>query len=212
MAETKVFKVGIVIGSTRVVRIGPQVANFVLNTIKAAEQNPLSSNPPTQRPVIFDIVDIATHKLPIFDEPGIPQHIKSTDGYTREHTRAWSRRIEPLDGFIFISTQRNWGIPAELKNAIDYLFHEWKGKPAIIVTYGGHGGHQCAAQLKTVLGAIGVRVGEKMVGMAFPSPEFRSKSFKGEDLGLDASNDEGPWAEHKGSIVAAWDELLRSCL
>jgi multimeric flavodoxin WrbA len=113
-----------------------------------------------------------------------------------------------LDAFILISPQRNWSIPAELKNAIDYLFHEWKDRPAMIVTYGGRGGHQCAGHLKTVLGSIGVHVVDKMVGMAFPSPEFRDKCFKGQELGLDANNDAGSWGEHKSEIVSAWDELV----
>ena len=46
--------------------------------------------------------------------------------------------------------QYNWGYPAVLKNAIDYLYHEWKGKPAAIVSYGGHGGGKGAAQLHQV--------------------------------------------------------------
>ena len=86
----------------------------------------------------------------------------------------------------------------ELKNAVDYLFHEWRDKPAIIITYGGRGGHQCAGHLKTVLGSIGVRIVDKMIGMAFPSLESRAKGFKGQELGLDTSNAGGSWAEHRG--------------
>ena len=86
----------------------------------------------------------------------------------------------------------------ELKNAIDYLFHEWRDKPAIIITYGGRGGHQCAGHLKTVLGSVGVRIVGKMIGMAFPSLESRAKGFKGQELGLDTSNAGGSWAEHRG--------------
>jgi NAD(P)H-dependent FMN reductase len=41
---------------------------------------------------------------------------------------------------VFVSPQYNWGYPAPLKNAIDHLYKEWLGKPAVIVTYGGHGG------------------------------------------------------------------------
>ena len=43
--------------------------------------------------------------------------------------------------------QYNWGYPASLKNALDYLYHEWTGKPAGIISYGGHGGGKAAAQL-----------------------------------------------------------------
>ena len=208
MATTKAFKVGIIIGSQRIVRVGPQIANFVHETIKVADKKASTPRPP----ITFEIVDIKTANLPMFDEPIIPQQIQSADGYANEHTRVWSRRIAALDAFIFVTSQRNWGIPAELKNAIDYLFREWKGKPAMIVTYGGHGGTSCAAHLKTVLGSMGVRVPEKMVAMAFPTAEFRVKCFKGQELGLDASNDDEPWAKHRDEIASAWDDLVENLL
>lgn len=100
-------------------------------------------------------------------------------------------------------------MPAELKNAIDYLFNEWKGKPAMIVSYGGRGGRQSAEQLQTVLGSIGVRVAERMVNMAFPGPEFRLNALQGKPLGLGAKDDAAPWAEHRGEIVSVWDEMLK---
>jgi len=45
-----------------------------------------------------------------------------------------------------------------LKNAIDHLYHEWRDKPAVIVTYGGHGGTKCSEQLKQVAGAVKMSV------------------------------------------------------
>ena len=207
----KTYRVGVIVGSQRVVRIGPEVANFVLDTIKIS--GPQVSSDTARRPEItFDLVDLAAQELPFFDEPGIPAQTKSPEDYKHEHTRSWSRRIAALDAFAFVSAQRNWGIPAELKNAIDYLFHEWKGKPAMIVTYGGHGGNQCAAQLQTVLGSIGMHVVNKMVNMSFPSPDFTGKAFKGEYLGLDTGDDTGPWADHRGEIRAAWGDVVDKML
>lgn len=201
------FNVGLIIGSQRVVRIGPQVASFVQNTIQNATQDRAAIQEGRVTTNIT-IVDLADQKLPLFDEPGIPQQIRSPEDYVHEHTRAWARRIATLDGFVFVSAQRNWGIPAELKNAIDYLFHEWRGKPAMIVTYGGHGGGQCSEQLRTVLGSIGMRIKEQTVNMSFPSPDFRVKAFRGEDLGLDAGDSSGPWSEHQSEIVRLWDNLI----
>ncbi|KAL2132059.1 hypothetical protein VTI74DRAFT_4261 [Chaetomium olivicolor] len=208
MTTDKGFKVGIIIGSDRIVRVGPQIARFVLDVLQAAEDGASRDSVPARRPITFDMVDLKTHNLPLFDEPLIPKQIKSAEEYANEHTRIWSRRIAALDAFVFVSPQHNWSIPAGLKNAIDYLFHEWKGKPAMIVTYGGHGGHCCADHLKTVLGSMGVHVADKMVGLAFPSPEFRGKCFKGQELELDASSDTGPWAEHRSEILLAWNELV----
>ena len=52
-----------------------------------------------------------------------------------------------------------------LKNAIDHLFREWQGKPVLIVTYGGHGGNLCGAQLRGVINGIGARLTEAMPGL-----------------------------------------------
>ena len=51
---------------------------------------------------------------------------------------------------MFVFPQYNWGYPAPLKNALDHLYREWSGKPAMIVTYGGRGGARCAQQLQQV--------------------------------------------------------------
>ena len=212
MISNKTFKLGIIIGSTRVRRVGPQVASFIQDSIKNASADAGGDASLRERTAI-DLIDLKDYNLPMFDEPGIPNRIKSPDGYEHEHTRVWARHIASYDGFVFLSAQRNWGIPAELKNAIDYLFHEWKGKPALIVSYGGHGGVQCAEQIRTVIGAIGMRVVGQMVHMKFPSFEYLDKGFKGEDLGLDASNDAGPWAEHRSQIAALfWDEMVAKML
>lgn len=213
MATPRTFNVGVIIGSQRVLRVGPQIAHFVLNTIKAADEKTHaktqdSSTSPPRPAITFDMIDIKAQNLPFFDEPGIPAQIKSADGYVHEHTRVWSRRIAALDAFVFIAPQRNWSFPAELKNAIDYLFNEWKDKPAMIVSYGGHGGNQSAGHLKTVLGSMGVRVADTMPGLAFPNAEFRVKCFKGEELGLDGSNGAGFWSEKAPEIVTAWEELI----
>ena len=46
----------------------------------------------------------------------------------------------------------NYGFPAPIKNAIDYLFHEWKYKPVGIVSYGGvAGGTRATQMIKQVL-------------------------------------------------------------
>lgn len=205
METNKIYKVGIIISSQRFVRVGPQVAQFVLDTIQPTTQKEFILSKQPQPNVTFELVDIAQYNLPLVNEPGIPIQFKSSEEYKHERTRVCFRRISALDAFVFVSAQRNWGIPAELKNEINYLYHEWTGKPAMIVTYGGH---QCAAQLKTVLGGMSVPVVEKMVGMAFPSPEFRVKAFKGEELGLDARNYTGPWAEHREDLVVACEDLL----
>jgi len=199
-----VYNIAIIQGSQRPVRAGPQVATFVQQTI----QSHLSSTS-RARPIALEVVDVAALQLPLLDEPGVPSQIRDPAGYVHEHTRAWSRRIAAFDAFVFVTPQYNWGIPAGLKNAIDYLFHEWKGKPAMIVAYGGHGGDKCAAALKVVLGGgIDMRVVQDPVCLSFPGREFLVKAATGGALGLDASQGEGPWSDRRPDILTGFEELV----
>jgi NAD(P)H-dependent FMN reductase len=128
-------KVIVIAGSTRAQRIGLQIADWVAEVgreIISAE---------------IEVVDLKDWPLPMDDEPGVP----AAHDYAFDHTHAWSQKISEANGFVFVTPQYNWGYPAPLKNALDHLYKEWAEKPAMIVTYGGHGGDKCAAQLRQVL-------------------------------------------------------------
>lgn len=90
-----------------------------------------------------------------------------------------------------------------LKNAIDYLFHEWAGKPAMIVSYGGHGGGKAAEQLRQVLMGVRMRVVETMPGLSFPGRKELVAATKGEEVDLSG------WVGEKEGIVRAGEELLK---
>jgi NAD(P)H-dependent FMN reductase len=110
---------------------------------------------------------------------------------------------------VFVTPQYNWGIPAGLKNALDYLFHEWGGKPAVVVTYGGHGGGKCGEAMQVVLGGgLNMRVVEPVVGLAFPGRSFLVKAAKGEHLGLEDAAADTIWVEERAAILTAWEAML----
>ncbi|OAP58852.1 hypothetical protein AYL99_06149 [Fonsecaea erecta] len=198
-------KIGVVICSQRQPRIGNQIGTFIFDNLKQYQRS-------SQQVSSYELslIDLADHPLPFFNEPGIPQMITNPLDYTHEHTRAWSQVITSHKAFIFVTPQYNWGYPANLKNAIDYLFNEWAGKPALVVSYGGHGGNQCAEQLKTVLTGVRMKVVQKSVGLAFPGPgrEFLGKAAKGEDLGLHKID--GLWAKELEELQGLFDELVKS--
>lgn len=197
--------IGIIIGSQRIPRVGPQIARWVLNVLQDYQDSHSATN---QGPYALSLIDLNDHQLPLFDEPGIPSQIKPPDGYAHEHTKAWSRRINSFDGFIFVTPQYNWGYPASLKNAIDYLFHEWKGKPALVVSYGGHGGGKAAVQLQGVLGGIGMKVVERAPPLTFLDRDHVGKAFRGEDLGLEGDAGKDVWVKEREEIGIAWGEFL----
>ncbi len=108
----------VIAGSVRPRRICIQVANWVAAAGREATD------------LTFEVVDLKDWPLPMDDEPEIP----AAGGYALDHTRAWSRKIAEAPGFVFVTPQYNWGYPAPLKNALDHLYQEWAGKPAMIVT------------------------------------------------------------------------------
>jgi NAD(P)H-dependent FMN reductase len=140
----------------------------------------------------------------MFNEPTIPSQVKDPSAYVQPHTRAWSEEISKHQAFIFILPQYNWGYPAVLKNALDYLFHEWANKPALIVSYGGHGGGKAANQLKQVLQGLDMRVAENMPALTFPGRKALIAAIKGVDIGIG----EGIWDGEKEGIKKAGEELL----
>ncbi|CAL5868485.1 uncharacterized protein PFLUO_LOCUS2711 [Penicillium psychrofluorescens] len=205
----KAFRVGIICGSQRKPRVGDQITNFVLETVQLHSSS-ASTSEKHNISFDFDYIDISALDMPFYDEPGIPSKTTPSEGYVHEHTRKWSRRVASLDAFIFVTPQYNWGIPAGLKNAIDFLYHEWKGKPAIIISYGGHGGDKAAAALKMCLvGGIGMQSGDKMiVNLSFPSRDSLYAAAQGHHLGLDASKEGGIWSSERKCITKAWDEMV----
>jgi len=173
----------VIVGSMRARRIGPQIAHWVAQIGRESV------------PGTFEIVDLKDWPLPMDDEPGVP----AAGDYIFAHTQAWSRKVAEGDAFIFVTPQYNWGYPAPLKNALDHVHKEWSEKPAMIVTYGGHGGTQCAAQLRQVLEGLGMKPVPTMP--AFRLPRARIEANTGEvEPALE-------FAAHLGELRQAFGEL-----
>lgn len=132
------IKLKIILASTRTGRKGPSVAAWILDYCKKRKE------------VEVELIDLAEVNLPFLDEPNSPSQKK----YTKEHTKKWSKRIDAADAFIFVTAEYNYGYPAPLKNALDFLYQEWNYKPVAFVSYGGvAGGTRAVQQLKQVVTA-----------------------------------------------------------
>lgn len=80
-----------------------------------------------------ELLELAKINLPLMDEPYHPRLQK----YQHEHTKRWSETIEEADAIVIVLGEYNYGFPAPIKNALDYLFKEWMYKPVGFVSYGG---------------------------------------------------------------------------
>jgi NAD(P)H-dependent FMN reductase/ribosomal protein S18 acetylase RimI-like enzyme len=142
MSKISPLRVLVICASTRPGRLGEAVTDwFVRTTHDRAEDLGVS----------YDIADLALIQLPFLDESEHP----STGRYEHEHTRAWSRRVEAVDAVIVVTPEYNYGMPATLKNAFDYLSCEWAWKPIAFISYGntsaGTRGVQMSKQIATTL-------------------------------------------------------------
>jgi NAD(P)H-dependent FMN reductase/GNAT superfamily N-acetyltransferase len=155
--STKTIRVLALMCSTRPGALGPAVGQWLIETItpRAAELG-------------VELVPLALGdlNLPFLDEEEHP----SSGVYRHEHTRAWSAIVDAADGFIAVTPEYNYGMPATLKNALDYLSREWAWKPIGFVSYGntsaGTRSVQHAKQVVTTLrlvplgATVAIRIGD----------------------------------------------------
>lgn len=157
------IRIGVLLGSSRPNGNGLGLEKWVRNNFQDRDN--------------FELVHIFPHHAvhpigPIVDET-ISAMVR--DGsYASEKVQEWSSLVRSFHGFIIITPQHNWGYPGELKTALDHLYHEWRGKPVFIVTYGGHGGEKCNAQLRQVLGGLKMKIVEQNVCITLPEDYIRS--------------------------------------
>jgi NAD(P)H-dependent FMN reductase len=129
----------IVIASTRPGRGGLPVAQWFIG--RAVDHGGFE----------LEVVDLAKLQLPLLDEPNHPR----VRQYTQRHTYEWSEQVDAADAFVFVTPEYNHGYPASLKNAIDFLHHEWRFKPVGFVSYGGvAAGTRSMEQLQQVVTAV----------------------------------------------------------
>ncbi|KAJ5690391.1 hypothetical protein N7462_004783 [Penicillium macrosclerotiorum] len=194
-------KIGLIVCSTRKPRACPQIAQFVVDAVQSTATQQSNATP------IPQLIDLAEWNLPMYDESDIPSQITDSSQYDHQHTREWSQEIKQYDAFIFVVPQYNWSYPAVIKNAIDYLYHEWNGKPAFVVSYGGHGGGKCNRHLREVLQGVRMKTISNNVELAFPGRDILVKAARGKDIGL--QDDADIWKEERGQILNAFEELLK---
>lgn len=131
-----------------------------------------------------ELVDLKEIDLPLLDEP---KHPRLRD-YTHDHTKAWSATVDRADALVFVMPEYNFGFNAPLKNAIDYLFHEWRHKPCSFVSYGGvSGGLRAVQMLKQVVTTVGMHpiqaaVTVPMVAESIDDGRFRPTELVAESV------------------------------
>lgn len=181
------IKTAIIIGSTRPGRVGEAVARWVHEKARPRED------------ATFELVDLQEINLPLLDEPVPP----SMGQYSKPHTKAWAEKIASFDAFVFVTAEYNHGIPAALKNAIDFLYAEWNDKAAGFVSYGSAGGARAVEQLRLVLSEVQIAHVRNQVMFSLFADFENYSDFK-------------PHPRHEESLkemldqVVAWGDALKN--
>jgi NAD(P)H-dependent FMN reductase len=168
-------KLLIVIASTRPGRVGLPVADWFAE--QAAAHGAFE----------LEVADLAELDLPLLDEPNHPRLRQ----YTKDHTRAWSAIVEGADAIVMVTSEYNYGYPAALKNAIDYLNNEWRYKPVGFVSYGGvAAGTRAVQQLKQVVSALSMMPIAPSVNIPFVQQFLDdNRAIQGNEVMLQAASD-----------------------
>jgi len=89
----------------------------------------------------------------------------------------WQKKVAEFDGYICVSAEYNRGVPAVLKNALDYAYPEWNKKPAAFVGYGSVGAARAIEQLRLI--AIELQMAPIRTGVHLQGADFMAV-WKGE--------------------------------
>jgi len=156
------IKIAVIIGSTRPNRNGEAVGRWTYDVARKRSD------------AQFELIDLKEINLPLLDEPVPP----SLGQYSQPHTKSWAARIDPFDGFVFVTPEYNHSICSALKNAIDFLYREWNNKAAGFVGYGSAGGARAVEHLRLVMAEVQVATVRSQVMLSLATDFENYSVFK----------------------------------
>lgn len=158
-------KIKLILGSVRQGRVGAPIAEWLVNVAKESG-------------VDVEVLDLKEVNLPKFESAVSPMYA----AVDTPEAKAWAAQIAEADGLIFLTSEYNRSIPASLKDAIDYLYTEWNGKRASIVSYGWiDGGASATKHLTDILNWVKIELVAPSVAIKF-TPETFNESGQFKDI------------------------------
>jgi NAD(P)H-dependent FMN reductase len=132
--ERIVTTISVIVGSTRQGRFAEKPAHWMLELLR-------------RRNIDGRLLDLRDFPMPFFDEVATPAR-PGRAPYSNEVVSRWTAEIGAAEGFIIVTPEYNYGPPAVLKNAIDWVYPEWNRKAAAFVSYGSAMGARAIQQLR----------------------------------------------------------------
>jgi NAD(P)H-dependent FMN reductase len=93
---------------------------------------------------------------------------------------AGKRRWRSSTAYIFVTAEYNHGVPAVLKNDLDYAYPEWNKKTAGFVGYGSVGGSRAVEHLRLI--AAELQLATVRTGVYIQGADFMAVWKDGKEL------------------------------
>lgn len=178
------FIISVIVGSTRQGRFSEKPAKWIFERLQAREA------------VDARLLDLRDFPMPFFDQPVSPS-MPGRAPFTEPTVQKWTRAIGESDAFIIATPEYNYGPPAVLKNAIDWVSPEWNKKPIAFVSWGAANGARGVQQLREISVPLQLHPIRTSVYVPFP---LLLEHMQGKEPGAG-------WAELEGPTKMLLDEL-----
>jgi NAD(P)H-dependent FMN reductase len=188
-----VTTISVIISSTREGRFGDQPANWFHGLL-------------AKRPdVTAKLLDLRNFPMPFFDQV-MPPAWPGRPPYAIEVVQRWTAEIAGSDGFVIVAAEYNYGPPAVLKNALDWVYPEWNRKPIGFVSYGSAVGARGVQQLRET--AVELQMAPVRSAVHLPR-ETLMAYFTGGDVSAALANSDGD-AEKLIDDLLWWTGALKA--
>jgi NAD(P)H-dependent FMN reductase len=177
--------ISVIVGSTREGRFSEKAAHWILQHLKKRAE------------VDARLLDLRDFPMPFFDQ-AVPPAMPGRAPYDNDVVKRWTAGIAQSDGFVFATPEYNYGPPAVLKNAIDWVYPEWNRKAAAFVSYGSAAGARSVQQLRET--AIELQLAPVRSAVHIPAATLWAH-FRGDDV-------DAGLAELEASAKVMIDDLL----
>lgn len=145
-------KIVVVTGSMRPNSAGQQVVPYVVQKLQ-------------EKDAVVSVADLSKLALPFFDSALPP----SMEGFSPEHQSVlqWTTMVKEADGVVLVSPEYNHSLSGVQKNAIDWIYKEWEGKPVAFVGYGFYAAKHAYQHLELMNEVLHMKLIEPIAGLQF---------------------------------------------
>ena len=129
------YVISVIVGTTREARFSEKPAHWILEHLKKRQD------------VDARLLDLRDFPMPFFDQPLTPA-MPGRPAFENEAVQRWTAAIGASDGYVIATAEYNYGPAAVLKNAIDWVYPEWRRKPVSFISWGSAAGTRSVQQLR----------------------------------------------------------------